>query len=150
MTATATQTPPPAAPRLDNGRSGRIKLTWPVILLIIAGALIAVSAVRVITGADDITSDGQIAGALSGAVPIGLAGLAGLWSERAGVVNIGLEGMMILGTFFGAWAGWQTNPWLGVLAGVLGGALGGLVHAVVTVTFGVDHIIAGVAHTGIK
>jgi ABC-type uncharacterized transport system permease subunit len=145
VTATATRTPPPAAPRLGGARGGRFKLTLPVILLIIAAALILVSAVRAITGANDITSDGQVAGALSGAVPIGLAGLAGLWSERAGVVNIGLEGMMILGTFFGAWAGWQTNPWLGVLAGVLGGALGGLVHAIVTVTFGVDHIIAGVA-----
>lgn len=146
MTATATQTPPPAAPKLrGGGGKGRIKLTLPVILLIIAGALIAVSAVRAITGAEDVTSSGQIAGALSGAVPIGLAGLAGLWSERAGVVNIGLEGMMILGTFFGAWASWQTNPWIGVLAGVLGGAAGGLVHAIVTVTFGVDHIIAGVA-----
>ncbi|MFC4032812.1 ABC transporter permease [Streptomyces polygonati] len=145
MTATATQTPPPLAPRAGGRRTGRFTLTWPVVLLILAAALILVSAVRAITGAEDVTSAGQVAGALSGAVPIGLAGLAGLWSERAGVVNIGLEGMMILGTFFGAWAGWQTNPWLGVLAGVAGGALGGLVHAVVTVTFGVDHIIAGVA-----
>jgi ABC-type uncharacterized transport system permease subunit len=145
VTATATQTPPPAAPRVSGGRNGRFKLTLPMILLIIAAALILVAAVRAITGADDVTSAGQVSGALSGAVPIGLAGLAGLWSERAGVVNIGLEGMMILGTFFGAWAGWQTNPWLGVLAGVAGGALGGLVHAIVTVTFGVDQIIAGVA-----
>ncbi|HEY5833518.1 ABC transporter permease [Streptomyces sp.] len=145
MTATATQTPPPAAPRVAEGNRGRIRFTLPVILLMISAALIVIAAVRAITGADDITSSGQIAGALSGAVPIGLAGLAGLWSERAGVVNIGLEGMMILGTFFGAWAGWQTSPWLGVLVGVLGGAAGGLVHAIVTVTFGVDHIIAGVA-----
>ncbi|MFF7156575.1 ABC transporter permease [Streptomyces sp. NPDC008139] len=146
MTATATQTPPPAAPRVTNGgKAPRLKITFPVILLMIAAALIVVSLVRIITGANDITSDGQIAGALAGAVPIGLAGLAGLWSERAGVVNIGLEGMMILGAFFGAAVGWQTNPWLAVLAGVLGGAAGGLVHAIVTVTFGVDHIIAGVA-----
>jgi simple sugar transport system permease protein len=120
-------------------------MTPAVVLLTVAAALLALCVVRAVTGADDVTSSGQIAGALSGAVPIGLAGLAGLWSERAGVVNIGLEGMMILGTFFGAWAGWQTDPWLGVLAGVLGGAAGGLVHAIVTVTFGVDHIIAGVA-----
>jgi simple sugar transport system permease protein len=130
---------------VTDGKRGKIKFSLPVILLLIAAALIVVSAVRAVTGADDLTSGGQIAGALSGAVPIGLAGLAGLWSERAGVVNIGLEGMMTLGAFFGAWAGWQTNPWLAVLAGVLGGAAGGLVHAVVTVTFGVDHIIAGVA-----
>jgi general nucleoside transport system permease protein len=145
VTATATKTPPPAAPRVGDGQRGRIRLTFPVILLMISAALIAVAAVRAITGANDITSAGQVSGALAGAVPIGLAGLAGLWSERAGVVNIGLEGMMILGTFFGAWAGWQSDPWLGVLAGVLGGAAGGLVHAIVTVTFGVDHIIAGVA-----
>lgn len=107
--------------------------------------LLALSAVRAITGAQDVTSAGQISAALAMAVPIGLAGLGGLWAERSGVVNIGLEGMMILGTFFGAWAGWQTNPWLGVLAGVIGGMLGGLLHAVATVTFGVDHIISGIA-----
>lgn len=145
MTVTATSTPPPAAPKVSGGKSGRTRLSFPVILLIIAGVLLALSAVRTITGAQDVTSAGQISAALAMAVPIGLAGLGGLWSERAGVVNIGLEGMMILGTFFGAWAGWQTSPWLGVLAGVVGGMLGGLLHAVATVTFGVDHIISGIA-----
>ncbi|MFD8690964.1 ABC transporter permease [Streptomyces sp. NPDC059651] len=145
MTVTATSTPPPAAPKVSGGKGGRTRLSFPVILLVIAGVLLALSAVRAITGAQDVTSAGQISAALAMAVPIGLAGLGGLWSERAGVVNIGLEGMMILGTFFGAWAGWQTNPWLGVLAGVIGGMLGGLLHAVATVTFGVDHIISGIA-----
>lgn len=145
MTVTATSTPPPAAPKVSGGKGGRTRLSFPVVLLIIAGVLLALSAVRAITGAQDVTSAGQISAALAMAVPIGLAGLGGLWAERAGVVNIGLEGMMILGTFFGAWAGWQTNPWLGVLAGVIGGMLGGLLHAVATVTFGVDHIISGIA-----
>ncbi|MGQ4487669.1 ABC transporter permease [Streptomyces sp. 372A] len=145
MTATATSTPPPAAPKVSGGKSGRSRFSFPVILLIVAGVLLALSAVRAITGAQDVTSAGQISAALAMAVPIGLAGLGGLWSERAGVVNIGLEGMMILGTFFGAWAGWQTSPWLGVLAGVVGGMLGGLLHAVATITFGVDHIISGIA-----
>ncbi|MCX4845756.1 ABC transporter permease [Streptomyces sp. NBC_00893] len=145
MSATATSTPPPAAPKVSGGKGGRTRLSFPVVLLIVAGVLLALSAVRAITGAEDVTSAGQISAALAMAVPIGLAGLGGLWAERAGVVNIGLEGMMILGTFFGAWAGWQTNPWLGVLAGVVGGMLGGLLHAVATVTFGVDHIISGIA-----
>ncbi|MEI7033148.1 ABC transporter permease [Streptomyces pratensis] len=144
MTATATSTPPPAS-KVSGGKGGRTRFSLPVILLIVAGALLALSAVRAITGAQDVTSAGQISAALAMAVPIGLAGLGGLWSERAGVVNIGLEGMMILGTFFGAWAGWQTDPWIGVLAGIVGGMLGGLLHAVATVTFGVDHIISGIA-----
>ncbi|MFI1967356.1 ABC transporter permease [Streptomyces pathocidini] len=129
-----------------NGKSGgRRKLSYPMILLIVAGLLLALSALRALTGADDLTSSGQYGGALGAAVPIGLAGLAGLWSERAGVINIGLEGMMILGTFGAGWIGWQYGPWWAVLAGVGLGALGGLIHAVATVTFGVDHIISGVA-----
>ena len=79
------------------------------------------------------------------AVPIMLAGLGGLFSERAGIVNIGLEGMLILGTWFGAWGAINYGGWAGLAIGVLGGAAGGLVHAIATVSFGVDHIISGVA-----
>ncbi|HEX5812893.1 MAG TPA: ABC transporter permease, partial [Pseudonocardia sp.] len=80
-------------------------------------------------------------------LPILLAGLGGLWSERAGVVNIGLEGMMILGTWGAAWAGYQWGPWAALLGGIVFGALGGLLHAVATVTFAVNHIVSGVAIT---
>jgi simple sugar transport system permease protein len=103
------------------------------------------SAVRSLTHANDLTSSGTIAAGLSAAVPIGLAGLGGLWSERSGVVNIGLEGMMVLGTWGCAYLGWNHGPWVGILFGTLLGAAGGLVHAIATVTFGVDHIISGVA-----
>ena len=68
----------------------RTKLTWPLALLLVAGLLLLVSVVRLVTGADGITSTGQMSAALRLAVPIGLAGLGGLWAERAGVVNIGL------------------------------------------------------------
>src|SRR5688500_12188377 len=121
------------------------RLTLPVLLLVIAGALALTSIVRIITGADGITNVSQMSTALELAVPIGLAGLGGLYSERAGVVNIGLEGMMILGTWFGAWGTLEWGPWVGVLVGLLGGAAGGLLHAIATVSFGVDHIISGVA-----
>jgi simple sugar transport system permease protein len=144
MTATMTDTPPPAAPKTDGARKPSTR-SLGQILMIVAGALLLVSAIRVITGANQLTSDGQVAAALSLAVPIGLAGLAGLWSERSGVVNIGLEGMMILGTFGAGWIGWQSSPWLGLLCGIGFGLLGGLVHAVATITFGVDHIVSGVA-----
>jgi ABC-type uncharacterized transport system permease subunit len=125
----------------------RSRLTVPRSLIAVALLLVLFSLVRAITGANDLTSPGTVGAALRLAVPIGLAGLGGLWSERAGVVNIGLEGMMILGTWFGAWAGYQWGPWWGLLAGVLGGALGGALHATATVIFGVDHIVSGVAIT---
>ena len=118
----------------------------PVAYLGLAAAILAVvSAVRVFTGAQDLTSSGTVAAALTAAVPIALAGLGGLWSERAGVVNIGLEGQMVLGTWGAGWAGYQWGPWAGVAFGLLLGALGGVLHAVATVTFGVDHIVTGVA-----
>ncbi|MFJ3900637.1 ABC transporter permease [Streptomyces sp. NPDC090025] len=139
---TGTVSKPSAAPAKGTGRR---KLTWPWILLIVAAGLVLFSLVRAISGASDLTSVGQVSGALQLAVPIGMAGLGGLWAERAGVVNIGLEGMMVLGTWFGAWAGYQWGPWTGVLVGILGGALGGLLHAIITVTFNVNHIVSGVA-----
>ncbi|MCX5439232.1 ABC transporter permease [Streptomyces sp. NBC_00056] len=145
MSATKTDTPPPAAPAVSGAKKARGRLSTGQTLMIVVGALFLVSAVRVITGADQLTSGGQISAALGLAVPIGLAALAGLWSERAGVVNIGLEGMMILGTFGAGWLGWQTSPWLGLVCGIGFGVLGGLIHAVATITFGVDHIVSGVA-----
>ncbi|MGY1455232.1 ABC transporter permease [Streptomyces sp. SS8] len=126
-------------------KSARRRLTLAEWMLVIAGLLVLVSAVRLITGAHGITSVGQTSAALRLAVPIGLAGLGGLWAERAGVINIGLEGMLILGTWFGAWAGVQWGPWTGVVMGIVGGALGGLLHAIATVSFGVNHIVSGVA-----
>ena len=126
-------------------RQGRATLTRSRVLLGAAALLVAISGVRLVTGADDITSGGTVAAALALAVPIGMAGMGALWSERAGVVNIGLEGMLVLGTWAAGWAGYLYGPWAGVAAAVAFGALGGLVHAIATVTFGVDHVVSGVA-----
>ncbi|WP_113700795.1 ABC transporter permease [Nonomuraea lactucae] len=114
-------------------------------LIGVAVLLLLMSLVRVLSGQNDITSSGTFSAALLLSVPIGLAGLGGLWAERAGVVNIGLEGMMVLGTWFAGWAGYQWGWQAALAAGLIAGALGGLIHAVATVTFGVDHIISGVA-----
>lgn len=141
MSATLeTTTPAPQAP------APRAGLSKPMRLALYAFAGLAVlSLIRVLTDANDLTSAGTIGAALTFAVPIGLAGLGGLWSERAGVVNIGLEGMMILGSFGAGWIGWQHGPWAGVVTAIAFGVVGGLVHAVATVTFGVDHVVSGVA-----
>lgn len=103
------------------------------------------ASIRVITGASDLTSTGTASAALLLSVPIVLAALGGLFSERAGVVNIGLEGMMIMGAWAGGYIGSQHGPWVGLLAAMIFGSVGALVHAMATVSFGVDHVVSGVA-----
>jgi ABC-type uncharacterized transport system permease subunit len=107
--------------------------------------LFALASIRVITGASNLTSTGTASAALLLSVPIVLAALGGLFSERAGVVNIGLEGMMIMGAWAGGFIGAKYGPWYGLLAAIIFGAVGALVHAIATVTFGVDHVVSGVA-----
>ena len=138
-------TPPAGPPPPSSLSAGQRRLSLPVVLLAIAVGVLFIAALRVVTGAPDIASSGTIGAAIGLAMPIAMAGLGGLWAERAGVVNIGLEGMMILGTFGAGWAGYQYGPWAGVVAAVAFGAVGGALHALATVTFGVDHIVSGVA-----
>nr|WP_245930533.1 ABC transporter permease [Allonocardiopsis opalescens] len=131
-------TTPDTAPPVRRG-------PWRVLSLVLAG-FVALSGVRFFTGEATLTASGTVSAALLLAVPIAMAALGGLWAERAGVINIGLEGMMIFGTWFGAAGAYFTgNPWVGLLTGILGGVFGGALHALATVTFGVDHIVSGVA-----
>ena len=123
----------------------RRRITWWHIVAVLLAVLLALSILEIVTGADDLTSRGTVAATLIATVPIMLAALGGLWSERAGIVNIGLEGMMILGTWGAGYFGYHYGAWAGVVGAMLMGMLGGLVHAIATVTFGVDHIISGVA-----
>ncbi|HNN48846.1 MAG TPA: ABC transporter permease, partial [Marmoricola sp.] len=113
-------------------------------LIALAGFAL-LSLVRLLTGAGELTSSGTIQAALTSTIPIAMAGLGGLWSERAGVVNIGLEGMMILGTFGAGYFGYHYGSLAGILGAIILGMVGGLLHAIATVYFGVDHIVSGVA-----
>jgi simple sugar transport system permease protein len=132
-----------APQRVDDATRGRRRSrTW---LLVALGVLVAVSAVRIVTGADEIDSRGSLQAAIIATCPILMAAVGGLWSERAGVVNIGLEGQMILGTWGAGYFTYYYGPWQGVLGAALLGAVGGLIHAVATISFGVDHIVSGVA-----
>ena len=114
------------------------------LLVAIFGALAIISTVRLWTDQDGLTSSGTIGTALRLTVPILLAGMAGLWAERCGVLNIGIEGMMIFGTWAGAWGAWQFGPWVGLLFAILGGMFWGLVHSIATVRFNIDQVISGV------
>ncbi len=142
MSTTVTPAAPSRGPVTElflGGGRGR-RLTW-----ILVGLLVLFSAVRVISGQQALTSSSTMSATLLLAVPLVLVALGGLFAERAGVVNIGLDGMMILGTWGAGFAGYQWG-WTGALVGgIVMGALGGLLHAIATVTFGVDHVISGVA-----
>ncbi|MFW5777397.1 MAG: ABC transporter permease subunit, partial [Spirochaetota bacterium] len=78
--------------------------------------------------------------------PIAFASLGGLFSERSGVVNIGLEGTMLMSTFAVVWGSLLFESYLGgLLFALIAGMLMASIHAVVTVTYKVDHIVSGVA-----
>jgi simple sugar transport system permease protein len=98
---------------------------------------------------------GLLSSALLRAVPIALAALSGVLCERCAVINIGIEGMMLVGAFFSTVAGsvaaniWEWPSWasmtFGLLSGLVVGALLGLLLAVLAVRFKIDQVIAGTA-----
>lgn len=84
------------------------------------------------------------------ATPLILTSIGGTFSERSGVVNVGLEGIMVMGAFSGvvfnlefADAFGKATPWLGVLVGGVVGLLFSIIHAAATVNFRADHIVSG-------
>ena len=80
------------------------------------------------------------------ATPILIVALAELYSERAGLVNIGLDGIMSFGALIGFVVGIHTqNPWMGVLAGAIGGILVNMIYAFCTVTLCAEQIVYGMA-----
>jgi ABC-type uncharacterized transport system permease subunit len=77
-------------------------------------------------------------------VPLVLTALGGMFSERSGVVNIGLEGMMLVGAFTAVWATDMANsPWIGLVGAAIGGGALALVHAIICVKFKGNHIVSG-------
>jgi simple sugar transport system permease protein len=129
--------PSPEVRKLESNR------WFPYAIALLAVAVM--SAARLISDNDDLTSSGTFGVALRTAAPIGMAGLSGLVAERSGTINIGIEGMMVMGTIFAGWWGWEYGPYAAILGGMLGGLIAGLVMSLATTTFGVNHIVAGVA-----
>lgn len=127
---------------IDAYKNSPAWLRWPLL------AALGILVLSIVQSAGDttlLTSSSSSSAMLKWSMPILLAGLGGLVSDRAGIVNIGLEGMMILGTWAGAWGAFNWGPWAGLATGLIAGGLGGLLHAVATVQFSVDQIVSGVA-----
>jgi simple sugar transport system permease protein len=115
------------------------------ITLLVAALFFIISLVESLTGATDISSPGTSGATLRFAIPLLMAGLGGLWAERAGVINIGLEGMMIVGTWTAAWFGYLHGPLMGFVAAAIFGLASGFFHAILTVKIGIDQAVSGLA-----
>jgi len=77
------------------------------------------------------------------AVPLTLGALSGVLCERAGVVNIAIEGMMLMAAFVSTVFGSLTNVWGGLIAGVLAGVLMGYIHGILSIKYKINQIISG-------
>lgn len=96
------------------------------------------------TGIASIFNTNLLVAAIRLSTPITLAAIGATVCERSGIVNIAMEGIMIIGAFFAAIVALFTgNPWLGLLAGVVAGGIFSLLHAVATITFHLDHVVSG-------
>jgi ABC-type uncharacterized transport system permease subunit len=123
------------------------RLGWWAIGIAIAGTAGAVW----LQGRDEQTltaifSTGLIAAMIRFATPLAFAAIGGVFSERSGVVNIGLEGMMLAGAFFGIWATAWSGSWvIGILMAMAFGGLFALIHAFFSIHLQTDQIVSGFA-----
>ncbi len=87
---------------------------------------------------------GMLASSVVRATPIGLAALSGIYSERSGVVNIGIEGMILMGAFVSViFASVTDNMFIGVLAGMIAATVLGALHAVLCIKYRINQIVSG-------
>jgi general nucleoside transport system permease protein len=131
-------------------REGQRRLGWIAIVVAVIGAVGAVVATQ--SGEGNLERvfvwSALIAAMLRFATPLIFAAMGGILSERSGVINIGLEGMMLMGAFFGIFGADLLGSWfLGILVGLASGAVLGLVHAVVSIHLRADQVVSG---TGIN
>lgn len=113
--------------------------------VVVAGAGLMIVAFLVwATRGASINLTGMLVSSLVRATPIALAALSGLYSERSGVVNIAIEGMMLVGAFTSVVVASLTESmFLGLVAGVLAGMVLALIHAVLSIRYLVDQIVSG-------
>jgi general nucleoside transport system permease protein len=119
---------------------------WAVVLAVFGTTLAVWAQSRQVGALEAVFGTSLLAATLRSATPLTFAAMGGIFSERSGVVNIGLEGMMLSGAFFGvAVVGW-TGQWeLGIFAAMAAGGILALIHAFFSIHLRADQIVSGFA-----
>ncbi|RPI87344.1 MAG: ABC transporter permease [Chloroflexi bacterium] len=113
------------------------------VIFIIAGLAIAAFLIWATRG-KSLNLTGMLVSSIVRATPIALAAISGIYSERSGVFNIGIEGMMLVGAFTSViFASLTGSLFVGILGGILAGTIMGLLHAYLSIKYRISQIISG-------
>ncbi len=120
---------------------------WGAVVVGVIGIGLGILATRSsASNLEQVFTASLIASMLVFATPLTFAAIGGMFSERSGVVNIGLEGMMLMGAFWGIWGADKTGSWVsGVVIALIAGGLLALVHAFFAIHLRADQIVGGMA-----
>jgi general nucleoside transport system permease protein len=123
------------------------RLGWWAVAVSVGGTAAALWAMsKSVDSLDAVINAGLFAATLRFATPLAFAAMGGIFSERSGVTNIGLEGMMLSGAFFGIWAAAWSGSWVvGILMAMVFGGLLALIHAFFSIHLQADQIVSGTA-----
>jgi general nucleoside transport system permease protein len=127
---------------------GQARWGWGAVLAGVAGIVLGLAAARGSMSQHEAVFvwSSLAAATLRWATPLIFAAIGGLFSERSGVVNIALEGMMLVGAFAGIWGSARFGHWaLGLLTAIVAGAALALVHAFFSIHLRADQIVSGTA-----